>query len=130
MEIICVRLNPGARLKEAIYELASRKKIKAGIVVTCLGSLKKVNIRLAGAENILCKTQAYEILSLTGTFNNKNQGHFHISVSDKNGACWGGHLLDDNIIASTVEIAIGIIPNISFLRENDPETGYLELVVK
>lgn len=130
METVCVRLRPGSKLREAIYDLAQKHEINAGIVLTCVGSLQEINIRLAGGEETLCKQDSYEILSLSGTFNNLNQGHFHISLADKNGNCLGGHLLTDNIVATTVELVVGIITNKKFLREKDSQTGYLELNIK
>ncbi len=130
MTNICMRLSPGSRLREAIYDTAEKHHIKAGIILTCVGSLEKLNIRLAGAEKFFSKTEKYEIVSLTGTFNDKREGHFHISVADKAGNCYGGHLLANNIIATTAEIVIAIIPETSFHRENDPKTGYKELVIK
>ncbi|MBI9031939.1 DNA-binding protein [bacterium] len=130
MEIVCVRLTSGAKLRESIYEIAQEHDIEAGIILTCLGSLQAVNIRLAGAMAALSTQANFEIISLTGTFNNCSQGHFHISVSDKEGNCLGGHLLDDNIVATTAEIVLGILPKKQFLREKDPETGYLELIIK
>ncbi len=130
MQNISIRLLPGSKLKESIYELAEKHNIKAGIILTCLGSLHKLNIRLAGANNNLTLEDSFEILSLTGTFNNAKQGHFHISVADKEGVCLGGHLLNDNIVATTVELVIANIPNISFQRILDNKTGYLELEIK
>jgi len=130
METICLRLNPGTKLRETVYKIAKEHNIKAGIVLTCVGSLQKINLRLAGAEEVISNQDSYEILSLTGTFNNLNQGHFHISVADGKGNCLGGHLLSDNIVATTVELVLGKLSNKQFIREIDPKTGYLELVIK
>lgn len=130
METICFRLNSGDKLREAIYQIAKERNIQAGIVLTCVGSLQEINIRLAGAEQNISLKKSYEILSLTGTFNNLKQGHFHISISDSNGNCLGGHLLSDNLVATTAEIVLGILPGKKFMRKEDPNTGYLELVIE
>ena len=130
METVCIRLCAGDKLREAIYKIAKEQNIKAGTVLTCVGSLQKINIRLAGAEQSISSQNKYEILSLTGTFNQLEQGHFHIAVSDSKGNCLGGHLLADNIVATTAELILGILPEKRFLREKDPTTGYLELIIK
>lgn len=130
METVCIRLRPGDKLRESIYKIAKEHNIKAGIILTCVGSLKEINIRLAGAQQNLTNQGDYEILCLSGTFNNLEQGHFHLSISDKNGNCLGGHLLSDNIVSTTAELVLGVLPDTSFLRKNDPQTGYLELEIE
>ena len=130
METICIRLCSGDKLREAIYKVAKEQNIKAGIILTCVGSLQRLNIRLAGAEQNLSRHDKYEILSLSGTFNQLGQGHFHIEVADSKGNCLGGHLLSDNIVATTAELILGILPSKQFLREEDSTTGYLELIIK
>jgi len=130
LETVCVRLTPGSKLRESIYQIAKEGNIKAGIVLTCVGSLQELNIRLAGANHKISNHDKYEIVSLVGTFNQLDQGHFHISVADRKGNCYGGHLLEDNIVATTIELVLGILPGKQFLRKTDPETGYLELVIE
>jgi predicted DNA-binding protein with PD1-like motif len=130
METICLRLCSGDNLREAIYKVAKERNIKAGIILTCVGSLQTINIRLAGGEQNISNQDKYEILSLSGTFNQLEQGHFHIAVADNKGDCLGGHLLSDNIVATTAELILGILPGKQFLREQDPTTGYLELIIK
>lgn len=130
MQTVCIRLHSGDLLRESILAIASSNNIKAGIILTCVGSLSQANIRLAGGDNIFKRKDSFEILSLTGTFNAETQAHFHISLADNTAKSFGGHLLDNNIVASTVELVLGIIPNTEFTREKDPSTGYLELIIK
>jgi predicted DNA-binding protein with PD1-like motif len=130
METFCLRLKPGDKLRESIYAIAKKQNIKAGIVLTCIGSLQEINIRLAGADHTISNHGKYEILTLSGTFNHKKEGHFHISISDSRGTCLGGHLLADNIVSTTAELVLGSLPGKQFLREEDPQTGYLELITK
>jgi len=92
-EYYVFRLRENDKLKESILEFAQHNDIKAGTILSSVGSLKTLNVRLAGAEITLNREEDFEILSLNGTFNNTLEGHFHISVSDKEGNCIGGHLL-------------------------------------
>lgn len=72
-----------------------------------------------------------EIVSLTGTFSGASGGkHLHMSVSDKDGRVFGGHVISGTIY-TTLELVVGIIAGgVTFSRELDPMTGYRELVVR
>jgi predicted DNA-binding protein with PD1-like motif len=71
-----------------------------------------------------------EIVSATGTLGTAGL-HIHVSVADQYGAVYGGHLLENCIVASTVELVIGDLSNHwSFERIYDPKTGYNELNAK
>ena len=43
----------------------------------------------------------YEIVSLVGTIDPDGQHHLHISISDSEGATFGGHVWSDHIIYTT-----------------------------
>ncbi|MBC8111541.1 MAG: DUF296 domain-containing protein, partial [Verrucomicrobia bacterium] len=68
----------------------------------------------------------FEIVSLVGMFS-VNGSHVHISVSDSTGKTLGGHISEGNLIYTTAEILLGIMPEYNFKREHDPESGYKEL---
>ena len=123
------RLHPGQDLKKAIYDFVTSKNIKAGIILTCVGSLQKAVIRMAGAKEVKTYDDAFEIVSLVGTVESGN-GHLHISISDKDGAVLGGHLKDGCIVGTTAEVVIGELEDLAFLRKPDAESGYDELVVE
>ena len=56
--------------------------------------------------------------------------HLHASVSNTKGETFGGHLASGNIIYTTAEIVIAELEDVTFTREQDPDSGYKELVVK
>lgn len=128
MKIHAFRLKRGADLKKGILNYASQSGIKAGAILTCVGSLSRATIRMANATVTNDYEKAFEIVSLVGTLGN-NSAHLHISLSDAYGACIGGHLKDNCIVATTAEIVIGEFEEYSFTREQDKESGYDELVV-
>lgn len=123
-----LRLQPQQDLKKELLAWAKSHNIKAASVLTCVGSLTELNIRLAKADKATKRTGFFEIVSLVGTFSDSG-AHFHISVADESGAVTGGHLLDDNIIYTTAEIVIAELPELVFERKPDPKTGYLELQI-
>ena len=123
------RLKKGDLLKESIKSFCESKNIKAGVVVSSVGSLTKARIRNAGATKIEELSQDLEILSLNGTVS-KNRVHLHITVSDKDLNTYGGHLEDGTIINSTCELVILELDQYEFDKCFDDSTGYNELLIK
>ena len=129
MKVHVFRLKPHQDLKREIHAFAKNNNILAAVIVTCVGSLEQYNLRFANREvATLCKGH-FEIVSLSGTLSASSL-HLHISVADENGKTIGGHLMDENYIYTTAEIAILELPDVEFLREADSTSGYYELVIK
>ncbi|MBL7856271.1 MAG: DNA-binding protein [Cyclobacteriaceae bacterium] len=123
-----VRLLPHQDLKKEIQSFAIKHSIKAGVIVTCVGSLEQLNLRFANQPNGVVKKGHFEIVSLTGTFSDSSL-HLHMAVSDKHGNTIGGHLLDHNFIYTTVELVLVELIQLEFLREADEIYGFKELVI-
>jgi predicted DNA-binding protein with PD1-like motif len=123
------RIVPHEDVKKAIMKFANDNSIKAGCIISAVGSLEQVNIRFANQEAGTRFKGPAEVVSLTGTFS-QSSSHIHISVSDENGNTKGGHLLEDNLVFTTLEIVVGELQDYEFVRETDPTYGYDELVVK
>lgn len=129
MKYHAIRLHPDQDLKNEITDFTRKHQIKAGIILTCIGSLSSARLRLAN-ENVTKQFKGkFEILSLQGTLS-LDGCHLHISISDAGGNVIGGHLLDGCIIYTTAEIVIAEIDNMFFSREHDPQTGFDELKVE
>lgn len=132
MKTYAFRLHKGQDFKKEIIEFVKNKKIKAGIILTAVGCVDKVVVRMAGAtpkkSDIRTFTEKLEVVSLTGTISQTDR-HLHITLSRKNGDVIGGHLKGEAIVDTTMEIVIGELENISFTTELDTITGYEELKV-
>lgn len=124
------RLTPHQDLRRSILAFARAHAVRAGIMLTCVGSLEQVHLRYANQKSAEKKAGAFEIVSCTGTFSDDGTGHFHISIADGGGNVFGGHLLDENKIFTTAEIAVASLTDLAFLRETDAVYGLKELVVK
>ena len=124
-----LRLKPHADIKKSIAEFAKANKIKAGVIVTCVGSLEQYNLRFANQPNGSKSKGHFEVLSLTGTFTDSAM-HLHVSVADSTGSCVGGHLLDENLVYTTIELVVADLTDLEFDRETDSTYGYPELVIK
>jgi len=135
MEIHAFRLTPGQDLKKSLLSYAKGAKLEAACVVTCVGSLSKVSLRLAnadggkrGSNETVSLEERFEIVSLAGTVS-RHGCHLHMSLSDYQGNVVGGHVLDGCVVFTTAEMVLGECVGHVFTRERDDETGFDELVV-
>ncbi|CAJ1371425.1 unnamed protein product [Effrenium voratum] len=127
---LAVRLRPGQELKASLLELSAA--FSACAVVTCVGSLRQASLRLANADRhrpdeVRHFDELLEITSLVGTLG-QGKGHLHVSLADKDGNCFGGHLLSGQIF-TTAEIVLLELPDLNFRRDYDEATGFAELQV-
>ena len=126
------RLKNGQDLKKEIEKFAKENNIKAGCVLSIVGGLSKTVLktpRKPGEVSQHVLEKAVEIVSGTGTVS-KDGHHIHISVTDKDGVTLGGHLDYGCVVRVTVELVILSFSDMSYTREDDPETGFKELIVR
>lgn len=128
--IYVCRFGPDKDLKQEIMAFAKEHHIRAGYIVTCVGSLKKLTLRLANQPGTISLDDKFEIVSLVGTFADTSGAHLHLSVSDSTGKTIGGHLMDGNVIYTTAEMVFGEAMDVQFKREPDPQTTYKELKIE
>jgi predicted DNA-binding protein with PD1-like motif len=129
MRTIALRLRPGADLKAELLALAAHERIRAGWMLTCVGSLSRVRLRVAGGAEHATWQGAFEIVALTGTLS-QDGGHLHLAVADHQGRTFGGHLAEGCTVRTTAEVVMAADDRVVFAREHDPATGYDELVVR
>lgn len=128
MSTVVLRLSPHQDLRQSIESFCRSNNIASAAVLTCVGSLEFATLRMAGADQTIERTGPFEILSLVGVITPEG-GHVHISLSDKNGTVWGGHLCMNSLIYTTAEIVLLDIGPHHLSRIYDPATGYPELAV-
>ncbi|MBD2061694.1 DNA-binding protein [Funiculus sociatus GB2-A5] len=128
MKVFAIRLKPNQDLKKSLKEFSVQQDIKAGFILTAIGSLKQATIRFANQNDSTVLNDKFEILALNGTLATTGI-HLHIAISDKQGKTIGGHLDNGCIIYTTAEIVIGESENFTFLRTLDEQTGYQELEI-
>lgn len=126
------RLTPGADLKAELARITEAHAVRAGCILTCVGSLSQARLRMPGAigaeDVVLTFDEPMEIVSLTGTLGPDGM-HVHIALARADGACIGGHLAGGCIVNTTAELVIGELTDVEFRRVPDPATGYAELNV-
>ena len=128
LKTYALRLRPGDDLRQQLNAFVQANHLKAATLLTCVGSLTVVQLRLANQENGTEYRGHFEIVSLVGTLS-VNGSHLHLAVADSTGRTIGGHLLDGCRVYTTAEIVLGELPALEFRRETDPTFGYRELTV-
>ena len=123
-----LRLCPGDDLLKSLVDWTSRNCLKAGAIVTCVGSLRQAHVRLANRDSGSRFHQKMEILALSGTLS-PDGPHLHICIADGDGRTLGGHVLEGCQVFTTAEIVIVELPGITFHRSPDTTTGYRELII-
>ena len=123
----CIRLRRGEDLLESIRSVCCERKIRGGVLLSGVGCLLKARIRDASGVTIRDVEEHCEIVSLNGTVSCK-RCHVHIALSKEDLPTIGGHLCTGCIVNTTCELVIGELPDIGFDVEEDPETGYDELI--
>ena len=129
MRTFAFRLRPHEDLMAEIMTFAKEHHVRAGVILTCVGSLEQVTLRYANTGKATQLQGHFEIVSLVGTFAEHSGQHIHLSVSDGKGTTTGGHMLGGNKIYTTAEIVVGSLDDVEFEREIDPTYGYAELAV-
>ena len=128
MRPIALRLTPGQDLKSEIEALVKKEQMKAGCLLSAVGSLADATLRLADGATVKSFNGPFEIVSITGTVS-PDGCHIHLSIADTAGEVIGGHLQRGCPVYTTVELVILAFEELRFNRNFDPDTGYEELTV-
>jgi predicted DNA-binding protein with PD1-like motif len=129
MNALPVRIGVGADLRDALASLPAQHGVQAAFVLQGIGSLSVARIRYAGLPECAELRGDLEILTLGGSLA-PDGVHLHISVADAQGRVTGGHMGPGCIVRTTAEVLVALLPGIRFSREEDPVTGFKELVVR
>jgi predicted DNA-binding protein with PD1-like motif len=128
MQLEPLRLTPGTDLLLALTGLPFQRGERAGVVISGIGSLAPVRLRFAGSDGASTLAGDHEILSLAGSLS-IDGAHLHLSVADADGRVAGGHLLEGSLVRSTAELLVAWLPDFTFRRGFDPQTGFRELQI-
>lgn len=126
---LSLRLRPGQDLRLELSRLCQERQIQAASVITCVGSLERVTLRMANQSTTTEVPGPLEIVSLVGTMGQAGL-HLHLAVADREGRVIGGHLVDGSAVFTTAEITVVILEDLQFLRTQDSQTGSRELDIR
>jgi uncharacterized protein len=139
---VLIRVLPGSDLLEGIEQACKETGIRAGMVVSCIGSLQKASFLFVvpaqnkvGAQygDPLILEGPLEFLGAQGTVGLEDSGnvfvHLHGLASDKNGTVHGGHLVKGECpVLITCEVGIAPVEGVRLVRRMDPEVGWRVLI--
>jgi len=130
MRQLSFRIKEGELFRETIVSRCTEERVKAGVVLSAVGGFQKLFLRMPilpnqEKHNVKELDGPFEIVSISGTIS-PNDCHIHVSASDREGVCVGGHLKEGTTVKNTAEVVIGIFDDITFERNFDPDTGYEE----
>lgn len=129
MKTLPLRLAPSDDLRASLENIARSRAFSAAFVLQGIGSLSVAQLRYAGIDEPAELRGDLEILTLAGSLS-VDGAHLHMSVSDRDGRVFGGHVAKGCIVRTTAEILVAELSGHLFSRETDPLTGFPELVVK
>ncbi|KAK6181401.1 hypothetical protein SNE40_009257 [Patella caerulea] len=130
MQCYPIRLHPGQEIRQCLLDFIKEHGLKAAFIITCVGSVTQARLRMASGQEIKDLKGPFEIVSLVGTLSGGEGGHLHISLSDTEGNVIGGHVIGNLTVFTTAEVMIGECEEAIFIRQDDAETGFDELVVQ
>lgn len=128
IKVHLVRLTPGKNLVSELTTWAKTNQIHAASILSAVGSLKKITLRFANQPSPETREGHFEIVSLSGMLDSESM-HLHAAVSLPGGETIGGHLMGENIVFTTLELAVAEYEEVRFTREKDETYGYPELKI-
>jgi uncharacterized protein len=128
-QIHVLRIKPNEDLKLSLIKYAQDSHIQSGSIISAVGSLKSMVVRIADGKSLEEYHEPVELTSLSGTF---SDGHIHahlLAISSRM-EVFGGHLMPGCRVNTTLEVVImDFSDTYNNTRVFDPQTGYDELVV-
>ena len=111
---LVVRIDKGEEILESVKVLAEKENIKLASI-QALGAINDFTVGVLDTATRQYRsnsfTGAYEIVSLTGTINTKNDAfycHLHLSAGNGKGEGFGGHL-NRAVVSATCEMIVTLI---------------------
>ncbi|MFW9862072.1 MAG: PPC domain-containing DNA-binding protein [Candidatus Thorarchaeota archaeon] len=111
--VIISRMDPGDDILKTIERVASEHNVKSG-QITLIGAVARAKLgyfdREAGQYKVFLIERDLEVVSGIGNISRLEDDsivvHTHLVVSDENGRCWGGHLMEGCEVSVTIELVI------------------------
>lgn len=126
--LISIRFEEGEDFLENLKKILKKASIKGGIIISCVGQFREVEIAYYSKEEKKYYTkefkEVFEVLQMSGNISFEKDEiivHAHVTLGNKNFSCVGGHL-NKAIVNSTLELFILKSP-FKFEKLIDGKTG-------
>ncbi|MBQ1642528.1 MAG: DNA-binding protein [Oscillospiraceae bacterium] len=137
--VVAFRLKPGADLYLGLEEACRKYGISNGVIVSAIGSLDTAyycdvqELPTAkcgyGYGETLHITGPVELTGASGIICHDDDGsvnlHIHVSLSDRYGNAWGGHLKEGTKVLMTTDVVVAEIEGIEMGRSFDDNMGVM-----
>jgi len=145
--VVVATIEPDEDLLVSLEEIARKEEIRAGLIISVVGSLKRANIRnikefprelpVRDVNRMwkVIEDKPIEILSVTGNIHQREgeiEIHAHITVStvmDGKVILLGGHLVKGNITFVNVEAILAELEGVEMVRKIHPVRRTWELIL-
>ncbi len=117
MQVSELKVSSGSDLKNALEVFSKENKI-TGYILGSIGNLSKAIFQCPKQPKPSNLDGPLEILNINGRISPQGT-HLHITISDKNGQVWGGHLEEGSIVLKQVEVLIGLLDDSDLLKRLD-----------
>ena len=122
------RLDHGSDLYDSIIAFTEKLEVK-NAVFFAIGALKKAKLafydqgeKKYSEINIEKPLEVISCMGNVSSMKKKTMVHAHVSLADKDGSSYGGHLIKGSIVFAT-ELFLMKVEGIDLEREYDPVTG-------
>jgi predicted DNA-binding protein with PD1-like motif len=125
--VIVERFKTGDDILERLSDLVLRNEVSAGSF-TAIGAVEKATVGYfvgSGKYSNISLQGPLEIVSCLGNVSMKEGApfvHAHITLADKEGKTYGGHLMPGTTVGATFELTLHSYDGIELTRKFDSET--------
>jgi predicted DNA-binding protein with PD1-like motif len=126
--LIAIGLGPGEKLLESINEAIKTKKIRDGVVISGIGTLKRCHMHYVNTTSFPAENRFYvveeplEVGSISGIIADY-EAHLHMTVGCRDQRTYIGHLEENCEVLYLAEILIMRLNDMSLARRIDPRYG-------
>lgn len=126
--LIAIGLGPGEKLLESINEAIRTNKIRDGVIISGIGTLKRCHMHYVNTTSFPAENRFYvveeplEIGSISGIIADY-EAHLHMTVGCRNQRTYAGHLEEGCEVLYLAEILIMKLMNMGLERRIDPRYG-------
>jgi hypothetical protein len=124
-EVVVIALEPGEMLLESIRRAIQDRRIRNGVVVSGIGTLKTCRMHyiehtdFPPNDRFFAIARPLELVSVSGLIAD-GEPHLHVVVSCGDAEVWAGHLEDGSEVAYLAEIALLRFDDLAMARRLDP----------
>ena len=121
MEHYFYNFSTGVDVYNSLNEL-HRHHNSTSFLISAVGDLSKVSFKCPLNDKAVIFEKKLEIITLSG-YVRSTESHFHVSASDENCRVFGGHLLSGTTVYKSLDVLIGVIPDLNKKSFSNPESN-------